>query len=102
VHVHALDAMLAYAEQVRADAAITDVVNIGIGGSDLGPQMAVLALEALRTGPANGFTLCPTWTGTNWRRCCKGQAREHPVSDRQQDLHHDRDHDQRALGQSLV
>jgi glucose-6-phosphate isomerase len=37
-------AMLAYAEQVRADGAITDVVNIGIGGSDLGPQMAVLAL----------------------------------------------------------
>ncbi|MDR3370071.1 glucose-6-phosphate isomerase [Rhodoferax sp.] len=44
--VHAtLDAMLAYAEVVRADAAITDVVNIGIGGSDLGPQMAVLALD---------------------------------------------------------
>jgi glucose-6-phosphate isomerase len=43
--VHAtLDAMLAYADTVRADAAITDVVNIGIGGSDLGPQMAVLAL----------------------------------------------------------
>jgi glucose-6-phosphate isomerase len=41
-----LDAMLAYAEQVRADAEITDVVNIGIGGSDLGPQMAVLALDA--------------------------------------------------------
>ncbi len=40
-----LDAMLAYAEQVRADAAITDVVNIGIGGSDLGPQMAVTALD---------------------------------------------------------
>ena len=44
--VHAtLDAMLAYAETVRADAAITDVVNIGIGGSDLGPQMAVVALD---------------------------------------------------------
>jgi glucose-6-phosphate isomerase len=41
-----LDAMLAYAEVVRADAAITDVVNIGIGGSDLGPQMVVLALQA--------------------------------------------------------
>jgi glucose-6-phosphate isomerase len=41
-----LDAMLAYAEQVRADNAITDVVNIGIGGSDLGPQMAVAALES--------------------------------------------------------
>ena len=39
-----LDAMLAYAEQVRGDPGITDVVNIGIGGSDLGPQMAVLAL----------------------------------------------------------
>jgi glucose-6-phosphate isomerase len=44
--VHAtLDAMLAYADTVRADEAITDVVNIGIGGSDLGPQMAVLALN---------------------------------------------------------
>ncbi|MCA3238267.1 MAG: glucose-6-phosphate isomerase [Curvibacter sp.] len=44
--VHAvLDAMLAYAQAVREDAAITDVVNIGIGGSDLGPQMAVLALD---------------------------------------------------------
>ena len=44
--VHAtLDAMLAFAEQVRADSAITDVVNIGIGGSDLGPQMAFLALN---------------------------------------------------------
>ena len=47
--VHAtLDAMLAYADTVRADDAITDVVNIGIGGSDLGPHMAVLALEEFR------------------------------------------------------
>ncbi len=45
--VHAtLDAMLDLAEVLRADPAITDVVNIGIGGSDLGPQMAVLALDA--------------------------------------------------------
>ncbi|MBE7942154.1 MULTISPECIES: glucose-6-phosphate isomerase [Ramlibacter] len=41
-----LDAMLDCAASVRADEAITDVVNIGIGGSDLGPQMAVAALEA--------------------------------------------------------
>ena len=40
-----LDAMLAFAEQVRADKSITDIVSIGIGGSDLGPQMAVLALS---------------------------------------------------------
>ena len=38
--------MLAYAEQIRADDQITDIVNIGIGGSDLGPQMAVLALDS--------------------------------------------------------
>ncbi len=41
-----LKAMLAYAESVRADNSLTDIVNIGIGGSDLGPQMAVLALQA--------------------------------------------------------
>ncbi len=41
-----LDAMLAYAESVRADADITDIVNIGIGGSDLGAQMVVPALDA--------------------------------------------------------
>ena len=40
-----LHAMLSFAEAVRSDARITDIVNIGIGGSDLGPQMAVLALD---------------------------------------------------------
>ncbi len=42
-----LDAMLAYADAQRDAAAsgIRHVVNIGIGGSDLGPQMAVGALE---------------------------------------------------------
>ena len=44
--VHAvLDAMLAFAEQVRSNEGLSDVVNIGIGGSDLGPQMVVPALE---------------------------------------------------------
>ncbi len=40
-----LEAMLAYVESVRAQGRITDIVNIGIGGSDLGPQMAAVALE---------------------------------------------------------
>ncbi len=51
--VHAvLDQMLAYVAQVRQTAGgaapgqIRDVVNIGIGGSDLGPQMVVKALDA--------------------------------------------------------
>ena len=42
-------AMLVYAEQVRARDAITDIVNIGIGGSDLGPQMVALALGEFAT-----------------------------------------------------
>jgi len=43
-----LDAMLTYVETVRDTAAsgIRHVVNIGIGGSDLGPQMVVPALDA--------------------------------------------------------
>ena len=45
--VHAvLDDMLAYADNLRSDWTITDVVNIGIGGSDLGPRMVVRALDA--------------------------------------------------------
>ena len=43
-----LDAMLAWAETMRDSAAsgIRHIVNIGIGGSDLGPQMVVPALDA--------------------------------------------------------
>jgi glucose-6-phosphate isomerase len=47
--VHAaLDTMLEWVERLRDTAAsgITDIVNIGIGGSDLGPQMVVPALDA--------------------------------------------------------
>jgi glucose-6-phosphate isomerase len=52
--VHAvLDRMRDFCERVRSGAwlghsgkPITDVVNIGIGGSDLGPKMAVLALRS--------------------------------------------------------
>ena len=52
--VHAvLDALLVCAEAVRARAAageITDVVHIGIGGSDLGPRLAVQALRGHAQG----------------------------------------------------
>ncbi|MEP1198776.1 glucose-6-phosphate isomerase [Tateyamaria sp.] len=49
-----LDRMAAYAEEVRSGP-ITDVVNIGIGGSDLGPSMAVQALSPYRDGPRCHF-----------------------------------------------
>jgi glucose-6-phosphate isomerase len=41
-----LDSMASFADRVRADDRLTDVVNIGIGGSDLGPAMAADALAA--------------------------------------------------------
>ena len=53
-----LNAMAAFADAVRTGKApgakgkaITDVVNIGIGGSDLGPAMATLALAPYHDGP---------------------------------------------------
>ena len=47
--VHAvLDQMSEFAERIRNDDRITHVVNIGIGGSDLGPAMAYRALDAYR------------------------------------------------------
>ncbi|OUS20942.1 glucose-6-phosphate isomerase [Rhodobacterales bacterium 59_46_T64] len=54
-------AMARFAEDLRSGAftgqggAITDVVNIGIGGSDLGPVMAVLALAPYHDGPKVHF-----------------------------------------------
>ncbi len=54
----ALDRFLAFAEDVRAGRAtasdgepFTDVVSIGIGGSDLGPVMATRALVPCADGP---------------------------------------------------
>lgn len=56
--IHAtLDRMGAFADDVRSGrimgqgGRITDVVNIGIGGSDLGPVMATLALAPYCDGP---------------------------------------------------
>ncbi len=54
------DRMLAFAEEVRSgayapDGKITDIVNIGIGGSDLGPVMAVEALKPYADGPRTHF-----------------------------------------------
>lgn len=49
-----LDRMSVYATQIR-DSAVTDVVNIGIGGSDLGPAMAAQALSPYHDGPRCHF-----------------------------------------------
>ena len=49
-----LAAMRRFADKVRIGD-YTDVVNIGIGGSDLGPAMAVKALEPYHDGPRCHF-----------------------------------------------
>ncbi|MBZ9865811.1 glucose-6-phosphate isomerase [Mesorhizobium sp. CA15] len=53
-----LDSMGAFADAIRSGKAagatgkkITDIVNIGIGGSDLGPAMVTLALAPYHDGP---------------------------------------------------
>jgi glucose-6-phosphate isomerase len=56
-----LSRMEAFASDIRearftgAGGAITDVVNIGIGGSDLGPAMATLALAPYHDGPRTHY-----------------------------------------------
>ena len=99
-----LDAMLAYAETVRdsATSGIRHVVNIGIGGSDLGPQMVVPALDAYahpgltlplrleRRRPRHRAGAAPAAAGRN--------ALHH----RQQDLHDAGDDGQRARREGLV
>ena len=56
-----LDRMSTFAEGVRSGAIagtggkFTDVVNIGIGGSDLGPEMATRALRPYHDGPRCHF-----------------------------------------------
>ena len=74
---------------------ITDVVNIGIGGSDLGPKMVCAALK-----PYQSRTPRPHFVsnvdGTHLMETVKGlDPADDAVHRRLQDLHHAGDHDQR-------
>ena len=100
--VHAvLDAMAAFADAVRSGKApgatgkkITDIVNIGIGGSDLGPAMATLALAPYHDGPRAHFV--SNVDGAHIADTLKHlDAATTLVHHRVQDLHHHRDDDQR-------
>ncbi|CUH25616.1 Glucose-6-phosphate isomerase [Jannaschia seosinensis] len=70
------DRMRAFADDVRSGAfkgqggAITDVVNIGIGGSDLGPAMATRALGPYHDGPRCHFV--SNVDGADWADTAKG------------------------------
>lgn len=51
----ALTRALELAEKIRNNPEIDAVINIGIGGSDLGPAMATRALRAFHDGPLTRF-----------------------------------------------
>ena len=93
------DRMRAFAESVRdgswkgaGGAAITDVVNIGIGGSDLGPRMVAEALAPFADGPRAHYV-----ANVDGAQLQAVLARVQPATtrDHQQDLHHPGDHGQR-------
>lgn len=67
--------MVAFAQTIRSGDAFDYVVNIGIGGSDLGPAMACAALAPYADGPRlhfvsniDGAHLADTLAGLNPRR----------------------------------
>ena len=89
----------AFAGEVRGSG-ITDVVNIGIGGSDLGPAMTTLALAPYHDGPRLHYV--SNVDGAHIADTLKGlDAGDDAVPHRVQDLHHHRDHDQCADGAEM-
>jgi glucose-6-phosphate isomerase len=92
--------MEAFATDIRSGAIAgaggpyTDVVNIGIGGSDLGPAMATLALAPYHDGPRLHYV--SNVDGAHIHDTLKGLDPRADAGDRGvQDLHHHRDDDQR-------
>ena len=101
--VHAvLDQMAAFAERIRDDESITHVVNIGIGGSDLGPAMATRALAAY-AHPRIRSSFVSNIDGADIAGVLdRRRSGIDAVHRRVQDVRHDRDPDQRAYGTGLA
>ncbi|MEZ5295233.1 MAG: hypothetical protein R2697_02850 [Ilumatobacteraceae bacterium] len=97
-----LGAMSTFAERVRADDRITDVVNIGIGGSDLGPAMAAQALAAF----GHPRLTCHFVSNVDGADIHATLQRVEPSSTlshrRLEDVRHHRDPHQRAYGAGLA
>ncbi len=101
--------MRVFSEAVRSGAwrgytgeRITDVVNIGIGGSDLGPKMVTQALTPYGS-PRPACALRLQRGRHRHRRDAQTRATgDHALSGGVQDLHHAGDHDQRAYGARLA
>ena len=95
---------LAFAEHVRAGRhpakldgkPFTDVVHIGIGGSHLGPEMAVRALRPDHDGPCIHFVSNVDGSGPR-RHHRPTRPVAHPRPRRLQDVHDARVHDERRV-----
>ena len=103
-----LDRMADFADRVRSGdwvghtgKRIRNVVNIGIGGSDLGPHMAHEALVPY-ADPELTVRFVSNVDGTEFHELDQGpRPGRDAVHHRLQDLHHAGDDDQRALGAGL-
>ena len=89
-----LKRMADFADQIR-DSDITDVVNIGIGGSDLGPAMAVAALCPVSRRAALPFCI-ERGRGAYCGYAARAGCKNHAGDCRLQNLYHHRNHDQCA------
>jgi glucose-6-phosphate isomerase len=109
--VHAvLDRVKTFTDAVRSGAwrghtgkPITDVVNIGIGGSDLGPKMVCLALRQY-SPPAPDMHFVSNVDGHDMDAALSKSVEpgNHALHHRLENLHHGRDHDERADRARLV
>ena len=108
--VHAvLDKMSAFADRVRSGEwkghtgkRIRNIVNVGIGGSDLGP---VMAYEALKQYSARDmvFRFVSNVDGTDFAEAVVDlDAEEDDVHHLLENLHHLGNHDQRPYGAGLA
>ena len=104
-----LDKMSAFADRVRSGAwkghtgkRIRNVVNVGIGGSDLGPVMAYEALRAYSDRDMT-FRFVSNVDGTDFAEAVIDSGRGgDAVRYLLEDVHHARDDDQRARGARLA
>ena len=108
--VHAvLDKMTEFSNRVRSGAwlghtgkRIKNVINIGIGGSDLGPVMAYEALKHY-SDRAMTFRFVSNIDGTDFAEAVQDlDPVGNPLHRLFQDLYHPGDHDQRPHGARLV
>jgi glucose-6-phosphate isomerase len=88
--------------RVTPDLPMTDVVNIGIGGSDLGPRMVTHALKPYGHDRLRAHFVSNVDPTDITETLKEPRAGNDAVPDRIQDLHDSRDHDERPYSPQVV